>query len=85
MAKAQNSPDCATYSDDDYLTGHAFFNYENVTGSFNQDQLRMNATAKQIFINGTINQQYNLAAGFWSTFLLPPSIPIVKGERSVVD
>ena len=34
-AWSQSSPNCATASDNDFLTGKAFFNYGSLTGAFN--------------------------------------------------
>jgi hypothetical protein len=83
--RSQNSPNCITFTDDDYLTGQVFFNYGGVEGSFNQEQLRLNATAGQMVIGSAINQQYTLSAGFWSTFLLPPSAPVVLASEGDLD
>ena len=76
-AHAQNSPNCATVSTADYLTGTAFFNYGSVSGAFNRQQLRMNVTAGQPLIGGAVNQQYELNSGFWTRFLMPPGPPSV--------
>ncbi len=82
---AQNSPNCNTYSDDDYLTGNALFSNGSVTGAFNQQQLRMNMTAGQLIIGGTLNQNYNLSTGFWATFLLPPAAPVLMASEGDLD
>ena len=85
IAWSQNSPNCVTYSDDDFLTGQAFFSYGGITGAFNQEQLRVNVTAGQPLIGSAINQQYTLAAGFWSTLLLPPTSPVVMASEGDLD
>ncbi|MFN5236777.1 MAG: LamG-like jellyroll fold domain-containing protein, partial [Bacteroidota bacterium] len=82
---SQNSPNCSTYTDDDFLTGQVFFNYGGVTSSFNQEQLRMNSTAGQLLIGSAINQEYTMSAGFWSTLLLPPAAPVIKASEGDLD
>jgi hypothetical protein len=83
--RSQNSPNCVTYTDDDFLTGQVFFSYGGVTAAFNQEQLRMNSTAGQTLVGSAINQQYTMSAGFWSTFLLPPSAPVVMASEGDLD
>ncbi len=82
---AQNSPNCATVSTTDYLTGTAFFNYGSVSGAFNRQQLRVNITAGQSIIGGAVNQQYELNGGFWTRFLMPPSPPIVRASEGDLE
>ncbi|MEN9415017.1 MAG: hypothetical protein RLZ62_1321, partial [Bacteroidota bacterium] len=82
---SQNSPNCSTYTDDDYLTGQAFFSYGGITGAFNQEQQRLNTTAGQLLIGSAVNLEYTMSAGFWSTLLLPPAAPVVAASEGDLE
>ncbi len=82
---AQNSPNCSTYTDDDYLTGQAFFSYGGTTGAYNSDQLRVNMTAGQAIVGATLNVDYTVGTGFWSVLQLPPAAPVVIASEGDLE
>lgn len=77
---AQSSPNCATASDDDFLTGRAFFNYGSVSNSFNTRN-RANVTVGQPVVGSYFGQSNKGTYGFWSRFLLPPGSPKVLASE----
>lgn len=79
-ALAQSSPNCATASDDDFLTGRAFFNYGSVSNSFNTRN-RANVTVGQPVVGTYFGQANKGTYGFWSRFLLPPGSPKVLASE----
>ncbi|MEO0007177.1 MAG: hypothetical protein RJA20_1373, partial [Bacteroidota bacterium] len=81
---AQNSPNCTTVSDDDFLTGRAFFNYGSTTNAFNP-QRRVNVTVGQPVVGTVFGQQYKGAVGFWSRFLMPPAPPEVRASEGDLE
>jgi hypothetical protein len=81
---AQNSPNCVTVSDDDFLTGRAFFNYGSTTNAFNP-QRRVNVTVGQPVVGTVFGQQYKGAVGFWSRFLMPPAPPEVRASEGDLE
>ena len=81
---SQSSPNCATASDNDFLTGKAFFNYGSVSNSFNTKN-RVNVTVGQPVV-GTYFGQWNKGTyGFWSRFLLPPAAPMVIASEGDLE
>ncbi len=73
---AQSSPNCSTFSDNDYLTGQSFFNHGSVSNAFNS-KYRSNQTIGQPVIGTQLGQLKKTTYGFWGRFLLPPAAPIV--------
>ncbi|MFN9109926.1 MAG: LamG-like jellyroll fold domain-containing protein, partial [Bacteroidota bacterium] len=85
MVWAQNSPNCSTYTDDDYLTGQAFFSYGAISGAYNSNQLRVNMTAGQAVVGTSINLDYTVGTGFWASLQLPPAAPVVRASEGDLD
>ncbi len=84
-ARAQSSPNCETFSDNDYLQSTFFFNYGNVSNAFNA-KMRTYMTVGQPLIGGYYNQQVKGSFGFWSTFLMPPAAPtVIASEGDLED
>jgi hypothetical protein len=77
---AQSSPNCATASDDNVLTGRAFFNFGSVSNSFNTKN-RANVTVGQPVAGSYFGQSKKGTYGFWSRFLLPPGGPKVQASE----
>lgn len=73
---AQSSPNCATASDEDYLTSKSFFNYGNVSNAYTT-KTRLNVTVGQPVVGSYFAQQTKGTFGFWSSFLMPPAAPVV--------
>ncbi|MFM8450453.1 MAG: LamG-like jellyroll fold domain-containing protein, partial [Haliscomenobacter sp.] len=83
-AEAQNSPNCVTVSDNDYLTGRAFFNYGSVSNAFNT-KMRVNVTVGQPVVGTLLGQKHKGALGFWSRFLMPPGPPSVTASEGDLE
>jgi hypothetical protein len=84
LAWSQSSPNCATASDDNYLTGKAYFNYGSVSNSFNTKH-RANITVGQPVIGSYFGQTHKGAFGFWASFLLPPKAPYVMASEGDLE
>jgi hypothetical protein len=83
-AYGQNSPNCETVSDDDFLTGRAFFNYGSATNAFNTAN-RANITVGQPVVGTYFGQTHKGVYGFWSRFLLPPAAPAVMASEGDLE
>ncbi|MEI6410597.1 MAG: LamG domain-containing protein, partial [Bacteroidota bacterium] len=81
---AQSSPNCATASDNNFLTGKAFFNYGSVSNSFNTKN-RVNLTVGQPVVGTYFGQLKKGTFGFWSRFLLPPAAPVVIASEGDLE
>ncbi len=55
-ARAQSSPNCETFSDNDYIKSTAFFNYGNVSNAYT-NKTRTNMTVGQPAIGSYFAQQ----------------------------
>ena len=83
-AWSQSSPNCTTASDNDFLTGKAFFNYGSVSNSFNTKN-RVNLTLGQPVVGTYFGQLNKGTYGFWSRFLLPPAAPVVIASEGDLE
>jgi len=83
-AWSQSSPNCTTASDNDFLTGKAFFNYGSVSNSFNTKN-RVNLTLGQPVVGTYFGQLNKGTYGFWSRFLLPPAAPMVIASEGDLE
>ncbi|MGK0315848.1 MAG: hypothetical protein ACI86M_002080 [Saprospiraceae bacterium] len=84
-AIGQDSPNCATVSVDNQLTGSALFNYGSATNSFNQDY-RVSVTIGLPVVGTSINEESFHGFGYWTRFLLSPQAPLVRAsEGELVD
>ncbi|WP_282778140.1 hypothetical protein, partial [Phaeodactylibacter xiamenensis] len=83
-AHGQNSPNCETVSDDDFLTGRAFFNYGSVSNAFNTTN-RVNMTVGQPVVGTYFGQLHKGSYGFWARFLLPPAAPAVMASEGDLE
>ena len=81
---AQSSPNCASATDDDYITGRAFFNYGSLTGAYNSKN-RANATIGQPVMGSYFGLQNQGSFGFWARFMLPPSSPMVQASEGDLE
>ncbi len=81
---AQSSPNCATASDNDYLTGKAFFNYGSTSNAFNTKN-RANVTVGQPVVGTYFGQLNKGTFGFWGSFLLPPAAPVVMASQGDLE
>lgn len=84
-ARAQSSPNCQTFSDNDYIKSTAFFNYGNVSDAYT-NKTRMYMTVGQPLIGAYFAQKTKGSFGFWSTFLMPPAAPtVIASEGDLED
>jgi hypothetical protein len=84
-ARAQSSPNCETFSDNDYIKSTAFFNYGNVSNAYT-NKTRTYMTVGQPLIGSYFAQQTKGSFGFWSTFLMPPAAPtVIASEGDLED
>lgn len=84
-ARAQSSPNCTTFSDNDYIKSTAFFNYGNVSNAYT-NKTRTNMTVGQPVIGSYFAQQTKGSFGFWSSFLMPPAAPtVIASEGDLED
>ena len=83
-AQGQSSPNCATATDDNFLTGEVFFNYGAATNAFNTTQ-RTTFSIGQPVINGHFGQDFNGVFGFWARLLLPPAAPVVLASEGDLE
>ena len=84
-ARAQSSPNCETFSDNDYIKSTAFFNYGNVSNAYT-NKTRTYMTVGQPLIGTYFAQQTKGSFGFWSTFLMPPAAPtVIASEGDLED
>ena len=81
---AQSSPNCASATDDDYITGRAFFNYGSLTGAYNSKN-RANATIGQPVMGSYFGLQNQGSFGFWARFMLPPSSPMIQASEGDLE
>lgn len=84
FAIGQNSPNCETVSDDDFLTGRTFFNYGSATNAFNTRN-RVNITIGQPVVGNYFGQLNKGTYGFWASFLLPPAAPTVMASEGDLE
>ncbi|KGE89268.1 LamG-like jellyroll fold domain-containing protein [Phaeodactylibacter xiamenensis] len=83
-AYGQNSPNCETFSDDDFLIGRAFFTYGSASNAFSTTS-RADITVGQPVVDNYFGQLNKGSYGFWSRFLMPPAAPAVMASEGDLE